>query len=118
MKRNILYFFGLLVLTFATSCKKENEGSGLKAVFSYVADGYKVNFTNFSSKATEYTWDFGDGTQQTFTSPPFSHAYSQTGNYGVSLLVKNSANCSDKFSISNTVLITNPVAGFRADTLY
>ena len=32
--------------------------------------------------------------------------------------MKNSANCTDKFSISNTVLITNPVAGFRADTLY
>jgi gliding motility-associated-like protein len=67
---------------------------------------------------TEWTWDFGDGTQQTFTSPPFSHAYSQTGSYSVSLTVKNSANCTDKFSIGNAVLITSPIAGFRADTLY
>lgn len=67
---------------------------------------------------TEWNWDFGDGTQQTFTSPPFSHAYSETGSYSVSLTVKNSANCTDKFSLSNTVLITSPVAGFRADTLY
>ena len=67
---------------------------------------------------TEWSWDFGDGTQQTYTSPPFSHAYSQTGSYSVSLTVKNSANCTDKFSISNAVLITSPVAGFKADTLY
>jgi len=81
-----------------------------------------VDFTDSSITngvtITEWTWDFGDGTQQTFTSPPFSHAYSQTGSYSISLTVKNSANCTDKFSINNTVLITNPVAGFRADTLY
>ena len=67
---------------------------------------------------TEWNWDFGDGTQQTFTTPPFSHAYSQTGSYTVSLTVKNNANCTDKFSINKAVLITSPSAGFRADTLY
>jgi len=82
----------------------------------------QVNFTDSSTTngvpITEWDWDFGDGTQQTFTSPPFSHAYSQTGSYSVSLTVKNSAGCTDKFSISNAFLITSPVAGFKADTLY
>jgi PKD repeat protein len=81
-----------------------------------------VSFTDSSATngvpITEWTWDFGDGTQQTFTAPPFSHAYSQTGSYSVSLTVKNSDNCTDKFSVNNAVLITNPVAGFKADTLY
>ena len=81
-----------------------------------------VNFTDSSATngapITEWTWDFGDGTQQTFTSPPFSHPYSQTGSYTVSLTVKNNANCTDKYSIANAVLITSPVAGFKADTLY
>ena len=81
-----------------------------------------VSFTDSSATngvpITEWMWDFGDGTQQTFTSPPFSHAYSQTGSYSVSLTVKNSNNCTDKYSISNAVLITSPIAGFKADTLY
>jgi len=82
----------------------------------------QVDFTDSSVTngvpITEWTWDFGDGSQQTFTSPPFSHAYSQTGSYSVSLTVKNTANCTDKFSINNGILITSPIAGFKADTLY
>jgi len=82
----------------------------------------QVNFTDSSATngvpITEWMWDFGDGTQQTFTSPPFSHAYSQTGSYSVSLTVRNNVGCTDKFAINNTVLITSPIAGFMADTLY
>ena len=82
----------------------------------------QVAFTDSSATngvpITEWSWDFGDGTQQTYTSPPFSHTYSQTGSYSISLTVKNTANCTDKFSISNAILITSPVAGFKADTLY
>ncbi|MES2645425.1 MAG: PKD domain-containing protein [Bacteroidota bacterium] len=87
MKRNIIYLFAMLVMVLVTSCKKENEGSGLKAVFSYVADGYKVNFTNFSSNATEYTWDFGDGSAPATSKTP-QHVFTKKGDFLVSLTAK------------------------------
>ncbi len=90
MKRNIIYLFALpAVMLFSSSCKKESAGSGLKAVFSYVADGYKVNFTNFSTNATEYSWDFGDGTGVGSTSKTPQHIFTKKGDFLVSLTAKN-----------------------------
>ncbi len=88
MKRNI-YLFGMLLLIIGSiSCKKDKSGSGLKAVFSYVADGYKVNFTNFSTNAKEYVWDFGDGSGQTSTARAPQHVFKKKGNFLVSLTAK------------------------------
>jgi gliding motility-associated-like protein len=82
----------------------------------------QVSFNDLSTLATapitQWTWSFGDGTQQTYTSPPFSHSYSQTGSYTVSLMIKDNANCADTVTVSNSVLITRPVAAFRADSFY
>ncbi len=82
----------------------------------------QINFNDLSTPAskpiTQWTWNFGDGTIQSFNAPPFSHTYLQPGNYSVSLTVKDNGNCSDMSSLSNVVLITNPIAAFKADTLY
>ncbi|MFI5187072.1 MAG: PKD domain-containing protein [Chitinophagales bacterium] len=82
----------------------------------------QINFNDLSTTSgapiTQWTWNFGDGTIQSFASPPFSHTYLQPGSYSVGLIVKDNGNCSDKTTLSNIVLITNPVAAFRADTLY
>ena len=81
-----------------------------------------VSFTDQSipaaSPITQWTWGFGDGSQQTYTTSPFSHTYAQTGSYTVILKVKDNAGCEDTFSITGAVLITQPVAAFRADTVY
>ena len=74
--------------------------------------------TPTSAPITQWTWNFGDGSQQTFTSSPFSHIYSQEGSYTVSLVVKDNVNCADTFAISGAVLITNPKAAFFADTFF
>ena len=90
MKKNIVYLLGLLSVTFFTlSCEKDKAGSGLKSVFSYVADGYKVNFTNYSANATEYSWDFGDGSGQTTTKRNPEHIFTRKGDFLVSLTAKN-----------------------------
>ncbi len=90
MKRNIIYLFAMLVIMLGfSSCKKENAGSGLKAVFSYVADGYKVNFTNFSTNATEYSWDFGDASGVGSTSKTPQHVFTKKGDFLVSLTAKS-----------------------------
>jgi PKD repeat protein len=105
MKRNI-YLIAVLVLSMAgTSCKKENAGSGLKAVFSYVADGYKVNFTNFSSNAKEYLWDFGDGSGETSTLKGPQHVFTKKGDFLVSLTATSGTETS---TFIDTVSIIGP----------
>jgi gliding motility-associated-like protein len=74
--------------------------------------------TPTSAPITQWTWSFGDGNQQSYTSPPFSHIYGQEGSYTVSLIVKDNVNCADTFAITGAVLITNPKAAFYADTFY
>lgn len=91
MKKNITYLFGLFIAVLAiASCKKgEDAGSGTKAVFSYVADGYNVNFTNFSTNATEYSWDFGDGSTEGSTKRAPQHIFKKKGDFLVSLTAKS-----------------------------
>lgn len=105
MKRNIYFIAALAFMFTATSCKKENNGSGLKAVFSYVADGYKVNFTNFSANAKEYTWDFGDGSGETSTLRTPQHIFTRKGNFLVSLTAKNGAETN---TFTDTVSVIGP----------
>ncbi|TMI64493.1 MAG: PKD domain-containing protein [Bacteroidetes bacterium] len=100
--------------------------SGPRANFSVNGPGGCVNstisFTDLSipnaSPITQWNWNFGDGNQQTFTSSPFTHTYTQTGSYTVSLAIKDNANCADTITLPNSVLITRPVAAFRADSFY
>ncbi|TCD00507.1 PKD domain-containing protein [Pedobacter psychroterrae] len=91
MKKNIVLMYSLLAAVLVIgACKKgEDEGSGTKAVFSYVADGYKVNFTNFSTNSTEFMWDFGDGSNETSTKKSPQHIFKSKGNFLVSLTTKN-----------------------------
>lgn len=100
--------------------------SGPVANFAPNGNGACINkpmvFNDLSTPSTtpitQWTWSFGDGNQQSFTSAPFSHVYTLEGSYSVSLIVKDNANCLDTFAIVGAVLITNPKAAFYADTFY
>ncbi len=106
MKRNFLSLLSLLMLMLAfSSCKKDDNGSGLKAVFSYVADGYKVNFTNFSSSAQTYMWEFGDGSGETSTSRSPQHVFTSKGDFLVSLTATNGTETS---TFIDTVSVIGP----------
>ncbi len=58
-------------------------------------------FTNNSSNAASYYWDFGDGTTSTDQSP--WHEYSSTGVYDVLLIVSNDACADDTMNFTITV---------------
>lgn len=81
-----------------------------------------VTFNDLSTSATStlirWEWDFGDGSQQVFTSAPFTHTYTNPGRYDVSLKVTDATGCTDRFSSPTELIITNPLVGFRADTFY
>jgi PKD repeat protein len=72
-------------LFLASSCG-EDDPAAPKAGFTYEADGREVTFTNTSTNATSYEWDFGDGSTSTEKSPV--HTYSVFGEYTVVLKVK------------------------------
>lgn len=105
MKKN-KWIFPVIALTLliAFSCQKDDSSSGTKAVFSYIADGFKVNFTNFSSNATDYLWDFGDNSEGSKLSNP-SHVFTKKGQYLVSL---TASKLTETSTFIDTVLIIGP----------
>ncbi len=74
--------------------------------------------TSISTNLVSWEWDFGDGAKQIFTAPPFTHTYPLAGRYKVSMKVTDAAGCTDKYTLPANLLVTNPIAGFRADTFY
>lgn len=86
-------------------------------IASFSADAFvldvsdtKVNFTNTSSNATSYSWDFGDDSptsnslHATHDFPSHTH-----GEYEVVLTVSNQIGCSDTAMFMITVLAPDPV---------
>ena len=58
-------------------------------------EDYTIEFTNSSTGADEYLWDFGDGTTSTEFEP--THTYSDTGTYTVTLIAVPGFVCADTF---------------------
>ncbi len=72
-----------------------------EANFSYLANQRVVNFTDASSGATSWLWNFGDGNTSIQQNP--THTYTQNGNYIVTLTI-NGGTCvhSDTLAVAMT----------------
>ena len=70
-----------------------------------------VNFTDLSTTANGtidlWQWDFGDGTISSLQNP--SHIYTATGNYNVSLFVRNTNGCFKTLTRTSYIQISNGV---------
>jgi PKD repeat protein len=75
------------------------------AGFGSTTTGYSASFTNTSTQATTYHWDFGDGSTSTQANPV--HAYGTGGTYNVCLTAYGPCG-------SNTVCHLVPVCDFAA----
>lgn len=62
-----------------------------------------VQFTNGSTGAINYLWNFGDGQSSTLVNP--SHQYNATGTYPAELIAYTAAGCTDTFNLDVNVLI-------------
>ncbi len=60
-------------------------------------------FTNGSSGATSYIWDFGDGQSSTVANP--QHTYSSPGNFCVKLIAVNASGCRQIKTQSNCITV-------------
>lgn len=74
------------------------------AQYSFATSANVANFSNTTSGATSYAWNFGDGFTSTAANP--THAYSAAGTYNVCLVATNSCG-SD--TTCNLVTVTCPV---------
>ena len=72
------------------------------AGYTYAVTTNTVNFTNSSTNALTYSWNFGDGGTSTTVSP--SHTYASTGTYTVQLTAYNG--CGGSNTTSKQVTIT------------
>ena len=103
----IVLMLGLLGLI---GCKN------LTCDFSYTPTapkaGETVTFTNHSSGADDYSWDFGDNTSATSSSP--YHAYKKPGTYIITLrVVRNKV---QHKSCSHAITVVDSLPGIGCDT--
>jgi PKD repeat protein len=65
------------------------------AGFTYTQTGNTIHFTNTSTDATSYFWNFGDGHTNTNTSP--NHTFNGNSNYTVCLIAYHNSCATDTF---------------------
>lgn len=75
-----------------------------KAAFEVVKDetwdqGEKVHFTNLSTGAVNYLWDFGDGTFSSLSDPSYRYGY--TGIFDVKLVAWSAEGCADSITVGD-----------------
>lgn len=78
------------------------------------------NSTPFrNDKLQFWFFNFGDFSSKEFTAPPFTHQYTDSGTYDITLLLRDNNGCTDTARVKGAVKITAPRAGFLTnDTLY
>ena len=75
------------------------------SVRSSCLDNNSYSFSNLSTGAVSYLWDFGDGTTSTQSNP--THSYAMSGVFTVTLIATNSFGCQD-VEIKNTYITIFP----------
>ena len=78
-------------------------GTTPTAAGSFTTSGNIVTFTNTSTSATSYSWDFGDFTNSSAAAP--THAYAANGAYTVTLTAIN-GNCSDETTFAIQISVS------------
>lgn len=82
-------FLTLCIVMLSASCKKEDKTPEADIFYSFVISGTDVVFTNETTGAVSYKWDFGDGQSSTEENP--THTYPGKGKYVATLFATNSA---------------------------
>jgi PKD repeat protein len=74
---------------------------------------FTVQFTNATTGATGYLWEFGDGNTSTGTNP--SNTYNATGNYNVTLIATAANGCTDTLTKPAYIKVNLPTASVIAN---
>lgn len=107
-----------LIVGTEEGCKdtisKRIEMIANKIIYYGYCFGREAEF-NFSTtwRQVEVLWDFGDGTNSSYTSP--THLYASPGKYNISLIVANKEN-EDTDTVSLAITISEPIADYYYTT--
>jgi gliding motility-associated-like protein len=82
--------------------------------FDTICDGFTTTFTDLSTSAVQWEWDFGDGSPFDLNASP-THLYAASGQYNVQLVVTNVEGCTDTV-VYIVDVNPNPVSNFTATT--
>ena len=79
-------------------------------------NNYVVSFTNQSTNANSYSWDFGNGDTSSATNP--NYTYTQPGIFLPTVIAITTAGCRDTFLLPAVNVLQTPIAQFStsADT--
>lgn len=83
------------------------------ASFSSSSNALNAIFTNTSTNATSYSWDFGDGNLSSDMNP--THTYATDGTYSVTLTAINA--CGSVTTTETITITTAAIVAFTADVL-
>ena len=118
MKKIMKFSFTLTVLsvfglaTLVTSCEDPPVPT---AIFSTTIDGMDVTFTNSSTDADTYAWDFGDGGSSSDMNPVYT--YAANGDYSVSLTASGEGG-EDMMTQTVTIDVSAFIATWMVDSSY
>jgi len=101
-------------LTMADAVVIVNDQPGFTQSSTTACPGDAVSFTDTSSNATAWSWDFGDGTTSTDQNP--THIYTTSGTYDVALSVTFANGCVKTYTETAAVTVFPDItASFSPD---
>lgn len=113
--------FSVQLITYSGDCRDTIVKEIMildNAVAGFTADKlgacvtpFEVNFSNTSTNASTYLWDFGDGNMSNEENP--SHTYTTAGKFTVKLIVKNANGCMDTLIRKEYINIGEPTIFFN-----
>ena len=92
----ITYILLVMLASWSGACKKEGAKPQADIFYTTSLDGYTVTFTNQTTGAATYKWDFGDGSTSTEESPV--HTYPGKGKYVPTLYATTAGGVTDEGS--------------------
>jgi len=113
----ILSGFCVLMMSWSEEARAQYPSASFTSnVFTGCAP-LSVDFTNLSTQATNYYWDFGNGNTSTLTNP--TTVYLSPGAYTVTLVAINSVsgNTDTLFATNYITVLDDPIADFTAAPL-
>lgn len=125
MKKSLYLLVLFAFLLFISSCGDDEPSGGPDPVAAFSVDnstpniGDAITFTNSSTNAESYNWDFGDGSSSTLENPTYT--YNQSGTFTVTLTAISAGGAESSTSEELTVTAftgPTPTASFSIDKAF